>query len=184
MQACGPPSLLRPPRVRRHGGQIGATVDNLRSVDDARECWQMNTGLPTVARPKGERGLVDQSSARWNRMLSWLTRIDTIRSTRGSPTFRPRRASPSACGRAAPSRSARGCSGTPKRVDPMAAFRPYRSARGVLNHFIRPRMTTLTSTCTESPGRSFSNSFSCFGRRRRVFSADRHATDDQTGNAG
>jgi hypothetical protein len=53
------------------------------------------------------------------------------------------------------------------------------------NHFIRPRMTTLTSTCTESPDRSFSNSFSCFGRRRRVFtSADRQGTDDQTGNAG
>jgi hypothetical protein len=47
-------------RLMVHLRSLGATVDNLRGVNEARERWQMNSGLPTVARPKGERRLVDQ----------------------------------------------------------------------------------------------------------------------------
>ena len=38
------------------------------------------TGLAIRSSPEGERRMVDQNSASWNRVAEWLTRIGTLRS--------------------------------------------------------------------------------------------------------
>ena len=41
---------------------------------------QSEGGLPPVARSgSGERRVVDQNSASWNRILSWLGEVDRVR---------------------------------------------------------------------------------------------------------
>ena len=35
-------------------------------------------GLPAETRPKGERRMVDQNSASWNPLISWLCQIDQL----------------------------------------------------------------------------------------------------------
>jgi hypothetical protein len=39
---------------------------------------ERSLGLPSEARPKGERRMVDQNSASWNRVVLWMRQLETL----------------------------------------------------------------------------------------------------------
>ena len=61
-----------------------ATVDTILrsrvcSLVSGRHPLKCEGGLPSVARAKRERRMVDQTGASWNQVALWLSRIKTLR---------------------------------------------------------------------------------------------------------
>jgi hypothetical protein len=73
----GPPS-----RLRRYGGHHPSLV-SVCSPDEKRATPERVGGLPSEARPTGERRMVDQNSASWNPLFTWLGQVETLMRSTG-----------------------------------------------------------------------------------------------------
>jgi hypothetical protein len=77
MCPCSMGGRRRPSSMHEVGGRPDRHIAAAARVD-VLLLQVSSLGLPSEARPQGERRMVDQTSASWNRVAAWLRRIEGI----------------------------------------------------------------------------------------------------------